>query len=57
MNRENGVNQTTENYATATSSGLERDARQQYAGDAHDPGQIALGVIIGRTSEFFDFFV
>ncbi|RCK23848.1 MFS transporter [Thalassospira lucentensis] len=51
------MNQTTENYATATSSGLERDARQQSAGDAHDPGQIALGVIIGRTSEFFDFFV
>lgn len=52
-----GVNQATEHYATATSSGLERDARQQSAGDVNDPGQIALGVIIGRTSEFFDFFV
>ncbi|NIZ03036.1 MFS transporter [Thalassospira lucentensis] len=51
------MNQATEHYATATSSGLERDARQQSAGDVNDPGQIALGVIIGRTSEFFDFFV
>jgi len=51
------VNQTTENYATATSSGLERDARHHNADATNDPGQIALGVIIGRTSEFFDFFV
>lgn len=51
------MNQTTENYATATSSGLERDARHHNAGATTDPGQIALGVIIGRTSEFFDFFV
>src|SRR6201987_3940823 len=29
-------------------------------GDAHEganPGEIAIGVIVGRTSEFFDFFV
>ncbi|WP_033069355.1 MFS transporter [Thalassospira australica] len=51
------MNQTTENYATATSSGLERDARHHNADATNDPGQIALGVIIGRTSEFFDFFV
>ncbi|MBX2830034.1 MAG: MFS transporter [Rhodospirillales bacterium] len=51
------MNQTPENYATATSSGLERDARHHNADATNDPGQIALGVIIGRTSEFFDFFV
>ena len=51
------MTQTTENYATATSSGLERDARHHNADATNDPGQIALGVIIGRTSEFFDFFV
>tara|TARA_Y100000782_G_scaffold21181_1_gene22715 strand:+ start:4682 stop:6022 length:1341 start_codon:yes stop_codon:yes gene_type:complete len=51
------VTQTTEHYATATSSGLERDARHHNADATNDPGQIALGVIIGRTSEFFDFFV
>lgn len=43
---------------TPTTS-LERDARR--INDAHTaevrPGDIAIGVIIGRTSEFFDFFV
>ena len=41
-----------------TSSTAERDARQLHA-DGHKiaPGEIAIGVIIGRTSEFFDFFV
>jgi hypothetical protein len=43
------VTQTTEHYATATSSGLERDARHHNADATNDPGQIALGVIIGRT--------
>ncbi|MCC9626037.1 MFS transporter [Thalassospira sp. MA62] len=47
----------TDNYATASSTGLERDARHHNADAQNDPGQIALGVIIGRTSEFFDFFV
>nr|WP_175581229.1 MFS transporter [Thalassospira sp. HF15] len=36
---------------------MERDARHHNADATNDPGQIALGVIIGRTSEFFDFFV
>lgn len=40
-------------------SSLERDARR--VNEAHTaevrPGDIAIGVIIGRTSEFFDFFV
>ena len=36
----------------------ERDARRVHARDERiDPGEIAIGVIIGRTSEFFDFFV
>jgi MFS family permease len=43
----------------APTSSLERDARR--TNDAHagevKPGDIAIGVIIGRTSEFFDFFV
>ena len=42
---------------TATSTPLERDARRISAKDGVAPGEIAIGVIIGRTSEFFDFFV
>ena len=44
---------------TADSSALERDARAVNARDHHEarPGEIAIGVVIGRTSEFFDFFV
>jgi MFS family permease len=42
----------------ANSSDLERDARLVNARNgAVAPGDIAIGVIIGRTSEFFDFFV
>src|SRR5579872_3728986 len=36
------------------------DAPALAGGDAHEgahPGEIAIGVIVGRTSEFFDFFV
>lgn len=37
---------------------MERDARNVTARDKRvAPGEIAIGVIIGRTSEFFDFFV
>src|SRR6478736_4431507 len=33
-------------------------ARHINARDGHiDPGEIAIGVVIGRTSEYFDFFV
>ncbi len=42
----------------AHSSTLERDARRLH--DHHgvlNPAEIAVGVIVGRTSEFFDFFV
>ncbi|PTS88349.1 MFS transporter, partial [Sphingomonas sp. HMWF008] len=46
----------TANTAPATEA--EQDARAIHA-DGHPiaPGEIAIGVIIGRTSEFFDFFV
>lgn len=45
-------------FAVPTSSGLERDARRLHADrKGARPGEIALGVVIGRTSEFFDFFV
>jgi len=44
--------------ANPTSSGMERDARHMHAdGKPLSPGSIAIGVVIGRTSEFFDFFV
>jgi MFS family permease len=44
--------------AASTSTPLERDARRINADDHRvKPGEIAIGVIIGRTSEFFDFFV
>jgi MFS family permease len=41
----------------ATSTPLERDARIATADHVVAPGEIALGVVIGRTAEFFDFFV
>lgn len=40
-----------------TSSEFERDARQMHDGKPLSPGSIAIGVVIGRMSEFFDFFV
>lgn len=41
-----------------TSSGLEQDARRMHADDKPlSPGSVAIGVVIGRASEFFDFFV
>lgn len=47
---------------TVPTTEVERDARALHGADepgAHriDPAEIAIGVIIGRTSEFFDFFV
>jgi MFS family permease len=44
-------------YANLPSSQLARDARESIGSRGVDPGRIAIGVIIGRTSEFFDFFV
>ncbi len=44
--------------SSANSADLERDARLVNARhEGISPGDIAIGVIIGRTSEFFDFFV
>lgn len=42
-----------------TEATAEHDARQLHAQDhgAVDPNDIAVGVVIGRASEFFDFFV
>ena len=43
---------------TANSTPLERDARLVNAREHRArPGEIAVGVVIGRTSEFFDYFV
>ncbi|EQB32428.1 MFS transporter [Sphingobium ummariense] len=43
---------------TPHSTAMERDARVINAREKKiAPGEIAIGVIIGRTSEFFDFFV
>jgi len=42
----------------ASSTSLEKDAKRINARDGKvDTGEIAIGVIIGRASEFFDFFV
>lgn len=43
--------------APAAPHHAERDARAINARHDISPGEIAIGVIIGRTSEFFDFFV
>jgi len=44
--------------AASSSTPLERDARLVTAREHKiAPGEIAIGVIVGRTSEFFDFFV
>ncbi|SOC46226.1 predicted MFS family arabinose efflux permease [Rhizobium subbaraonis] len=43
--------------AHPSSTGFERDARLIHGDKPVAPGSIAMGVIIGRMSEFFDFFV
>src|SRR4051812_38544797 len=48
---------SAENYGQPSSSSLERDARLIHGDAPVSPGSIAIGVIIGRMSEFFDFFV
>ena len=44
---------------TVPTTEVERDARALHDDGSHriDPAEIAIGVVIGRTSEFFDFFV
>ncbi|MGH6646126.1 MFS transporter [Aquabacterium sp.] len=45
-------------YPEPSSHNLERDARVITAGHSEiAPGEIAIGVVIGRASEYFDFFV
>ncbi|MGN6100451.1 MAG: MFS transporter, partial [Devosia sp.] len=41
----------------SAASTLEPGAHPEAYGHKISPGEIAIGVIIGRTSEFFDFFV
>ena len=51
------ANATTADGGAANSRSLERDA--QVIHDQHGkirPGEIAIGVIVGRTAEFFEFF-
>ena len=45
------------NQDVGTSTPLERDARLVSTDHRVAPEEIALGVVIGRTAEFFDFFV
>jgi hypothetical protein len=47
----------TVNTGMPTSTPLERDARLVSTDHKVAPEEIALGVIIGRSAEFFDFFV
>src|SRR5262245_13805301 len=42
---------------SSTSSALERDARLASTDHRVAPSEIAIGVIIGRAAEYFDFFV
>lgn len=41
----------------SSSTALERDARLASTDHHISPSEIAIGAIIGRTSEYFDFFV
>ncbi|SON58004.1 Inner membrane metabolite transport protein YhjE [Hartmannibacter diazotrophicus] len=47
----------THGQAIPSSTQSEVDVRATLRRDHVDPGRIAIGVIIGRTSEFFNFFV
>ncbi|MEH3106656.1 MAG: MFS transporter [Sphingomonas fennica] len=43
--------------STTGNNSFERDTRRLHADEELAHGEIAIGVVIGRTSEFFDFFV
>ncbi|MBO9097574.1 MULTISPECIES: MFS transporter [unclassified Rhizobium] len=47
----------SQDHANPKSSTLEEDARDLHRGETSAPANVSIGVIIGRTSEFFDFFV
>ncbi len=52
------MSSTISDHSAPSSSTLERDARAVTADHSKvAPGEIAIGVIIGRASEYFDFFV
>jgi MFS family permease len=51
-----GTNEVPDMTAIPFYNGMAQGPRG-HAGHAVSPGDIAIGVIIGRTSEFFDFFV
>ncbi len=44
-------------YAVPSSTSLERDAHEASSDHRVAPGEIAIGVVIGRAAEYFDFFV
>ncbi|MBI1771705.1 MAG: MFS transporter [Burkholderiales bacterium] len=48
-------NELPSSYMTATASGNVRNTNSDHSSIA--PGEIAIGVVIGRASEYFDFFV
>ena len=51
------ISTTHEGHAPSSTS-TEQDAKRVAAGHAKvAPGEIAVGVVIGRASEYFDFFV
>ncbi len=45
------------NTSISSSTGLERDAQRAMGDHRVAPSEIAMGVVIGRASEYFDFFV
>ncbi len=45
------------NTSISSSTGLERDAQRAMGDHKVAPSEIAMGVVIGRASEYFDFFV
>ncbi|WP_279482618.1 MFS transporter [Aureimonas sp. SK2] len=48
---------STPNQSVASSTEMERDARLVSTDGHVSPGELAIGVVIGRASEAFDFFV
>jgi MFS family permease len=52
------MSSTTTEHPEPSSSTMERNARRLHADHSKiAPGEIAVGVVIGRASEYFDFFV
>ncbi|MDM0115826.1 MFS transporter [Variovorax sp. J22R133] len=51
------MSSTHQPTAPSGSNPLDRDTTHTHANRALEPGEIAVGVVIGRASEYFDFFV